>query len=94
VIGLPGEFVELNDGEIKVNGVVLDEPYIKEPCHCGTKQWSLGVDQYLVMGDNRNNSYDSTEFGPVERSAIMGEAFIEYWPPENWRVFIHPDYQR
>jgi signal peptidase I len=90
VIGLPGELVEIRDGEVYINGQRLDEPYIKEPCtrQCRDRQWQLADDEYFVMGDNRNVSNDSRAFGPIKHSAIIGEALFRYWPL-NAIGFIH-----
>lgn len=89
VIGLPGESVTIQDTQVYVNGVELDEPYIKEPCslsNCKDERVELGPNDYFVMGDNRNNSNDSRRFGPVHRDAIIGEALIRYWPPPDWGI--------
>lgn len=90
VIGLPGETVEIKDREVYINGVKLDEPYIKEPCtrYCRDRQWVLASDEYFVMGDNRNVSNDSRAFGAIKHSAIIGEALFRYWPL-NAIGFIH-----
>jgi signal peptidase I len=88
VIGLPGEHVEIRDGDVYVNGVMLDEPYINEQTfNCTTYcDIQLGPDQYFVMGDNRNRSTDSRAFGPVNRHFIVGEALLRYWPPQDWGI--------
>jgi signal peptidase I len=89
VIGLPGETVEFRDQQVYINGVELDEPYIKEPCsqfRCPDKVITLGSDEYFVMGDNRNNSRDSRSFGSVLREEIIGEALIRYWPITDWGI--------
>jgi len=89
VIGLPGETVEIRDTQVYVNGVELNEPYINEPClptRCTDEAWELGPDEYFMMGDNRNHSSDSRVFGPVNRSSIIGEAVIRYWPPSDWGI--------
>lgn len=96
IIGLPGEHVQMNDGYIYINGKALTEPYIQEHCNkstCDDREWFLEADQYLVLGDNRNNSLDSTRFGPVDRSLIVGHAVIQVWPPDEWQIFQHPDYE-
>jgi len=82
VVGLPGETVEIKEREVYINGVKLNEPYIKEPCtrYCRDRQWILADDEYFVMGDNRNVSNDSRAFGPIKHSAIIGEALFRYWP--------------
>ncbi len=89
VIGLPGDTIEIRDTQVYVNGDLLDEPYINEPCdagHCPNRLWELGADQYFVMGDNRNHSSDSRSFGPVPRENLVGEALVRYWPPEVWSL--------
>ncbi|MDX2075301.1 MAG: signal peptidase I [bacterium] len=90
VVGMPGELVEIRDKEVYINGVKLDEPYIKEPCtrSCRDNSWQLGADEYFLMGDNRNVSNDSRKFGPVKHSAVIGEALFRYWPL-NAIGFIH-----
>lgn len=84
-IGLPGETVEIRESKIYINGVALDEVYINEPCTtCQDNTWVLGPEEYFVMGDNRNHSRDSRVFGPIRRANIIGEAFLRYWPPQDW----------
>ncbi len=85
VIGLPGETVEIHDGQVFVNGVEIDEPYINaSPRYRGS--WTLGPTEYFVLGDNRNNSRDSHVFGPVDREEIIGRAWVIYWPPQDWGI--------
>lgn len=80
VIGLPGDKVEVKNGEVLVNGTVLEENYTaEEPSY----QWGPEVvpdDSYLVLGDNRNNSYDSHYWGFVPRRNIIGRAVVRFWP--------------
>ncbi|NJN59551.1 MAG: signal peptidase I, partial [Leptolyngbyaceae cyanobacterium SL_5_9] len=81
VIGLPGETLEVQGGRVYVNGQPLRENYIAaEPEY----QWGPEVvpeDSYLVLGDNRNNSYDSHFWGYVPRENIIGRAAVRFWPP-------------
>jgi len=89
VIGLPGDTVEIRDTFVYVNGKELNETYINEPCSvntCRNSSWTLGSDQFFMMGDNRNHSSDSRFFGPVERHFIVGKALIRYWPPQDWGI--------
>ncbi|MBI5670805.1 MAG: signal peptidase I [Chloroflexi bacterium] len=89
LIGLPGETVQFLNGAVSINGVKLEEPYIKEPCEpgmCPDRVWQLGPDEYFFMGDNRNHSHDSRAFGPVHRQQIIGRAVLRYWPPEVWGI--------
>jgi len=94
VIGLPGEHIEIRDHQVYVNGVLLDEPYIKEPCTalCSNNEWVLGKDEYFVMGDNRNNSRDSRRFGPVPITHIVGRVVFRYWPFDRFGPISHQDY--
>ncbi len=89
VIGIPGDVVEIIDSLVYVNGVQLDEPYIKEPCtaHCGDNRWELGPNEYFMMGDNRNHSNDSRSFGVVPSDHIIGEVVLRFWPPQDFRLF-------
>lgn len=84
VIGVPGDTVELRDGEVLLNGVELDEPYlapgsITEPDRAGT-QWRLGPDEYFLLGDNRAKSSDSRVFGTFPGSMILARPLFRYWP--------------
>jgi len=82
-IGLPGETVTIENQQVLVDGEPLDEPYIRAaPLYTGT--WTLGPEEYFVLGDNRNNSHDSHTFGPIERESLVGKATLIYWPPEDW----------
>jgi len=69
IIGLPNEKVEIKDGRVFVNGQLLIEPYVNQPTN-GTVSTILGDNQFFVMGDNRKNSSDSRNFGPVSRNDI------------------------
>lgn len=83
VIALPHEAIEIRDTQIYINGHLLEEPYLLEACtpqHCSNGFWQLGEDEYFLLGDNRNQSYDSRSFGAVSRKLILGEALLTYWP--------------
>ncbi|MAS33153.1 MAG: signal peptidase I [Anaerolineaceae bacterium] len=91
VIGLPGDAIEIRNTIVYVNGQPLEEPYINEAClprECPdtAEPLLLGPDEYFVMGDNRNNSSDSRDFGPVKRQFLVGEVLVRYWPPESWGI--------
>ena len=85
VIGLPGETVQIQDGNIYINGKVLKESYgyeeIRNPGSAST-ELTLGADEYFVLGDNRNNSSDSREpsVGMIARDEIIGRALLRIWP--------------
>lgn len=75
VIGLPGETVEIKNNKIYINDEELDESYIKEPMTgMKDKKWKLGDDEYFICGDNRNDSLDSRDVGPVHKDDIFGKA--------------------
>jgi signal peptidase I len=81
VIGLPGETVAVKGGKVLINGKPLDEPYITEPPMYDTKPTKLDSDEYWMLGDNRNNSSDSSEWGPLQRHAFSGRAmWLEAFP--------------
>ena len=89
VIGLPGDNVRITEGSVYVNGNPLEEPYIAaRPRYNGT--WDIPDDQLFVLGDNRNNSSDSHNFGPIPEENVIGEAFFIYWPPTNWGLISNP----
>jgi signal peptidase I len=80
VIGLPGETVAIRNGVVTVNGVALDERYIKAPAAYVMNPRLVSPNEYFVLGDNRNNSSDSHLFGAVPADHIVGKAWISYWP--------------
>jgi len=83
VIGLPGDEVVIANQQVRVNGEVLDEPYIAEPPdYKGT--WIVPEGSLFVLGDNRNNSSDSHNWGPVSLDYVVGKALVVYWPPDQW----------
>lgn len=91
VIGLPGETVRLRDGQVFINGQLLQEDYIDRYCTLGTcrdTEWELGAEEYFVLGDNRVNSHDSHNFGPIHRDQIIGRVVLRYWPVETLRAFL------
>lgn len=90
VIGLPGDVVKIGDGIVRVNGQVITEPYIAElPGYTGT--WKVPAGELFVLGDNRNHSSDSHDWGFVEQEWVVGRAIIVYWPLDRIRVLLSPD---
>ena len=95
IIGMPGDVVALRDGSVYANGKRLSEPYMRtvdgapEPTQpfANGLPWSLQrpsrvpAGMCFMMGDNRTDSGDSRQFGPVARSQLIGHAFWRYWPP-------------
>ncbi len=89
VIGLPGDAVLIEDGQVIVNGQRLDEPYINAPPKYNGA-WQISDDQLFVLGDNRNNSSDSHSWGPVPMEYVVGKAVFVYWPVASIGVIEHP----
>jgi signal peptidase I len=90
VIGLPGDTVDIGNGILRVNGQTITEPYIAElPGYTGT--WKVPEGELFVLGDNRNHSSDSHDWGFVEQEWVVGKAIIIYWPLDRIRVLLSPD---
>ena len=82
VLALPGDEVEIRYGAVFVNGVRLIEPYL-EPAfrdHDSLRRCRVPADHYFVLGDHRNSSNDSRNWGFVPRELIYGKAVFRYWP--------------
>jgi signal peptidase I len=88
IVGLPGEEVEIFDGQVHINGEALEEPYVTSWGGRPSRQ-KLGQGEYFVLGDNRPNSDDSRSWGGLERDNIVGKAWLAYWPPEDWGLVPH-----
>ena len=85
VIGLPGDTVNISNGVVQVNGQTLTEPYIAAlPRYTGT--WMVPEGELFVLGDNRNLSSDSHEWGFVKQEWVVGKAVLVYWPLDRIRV--------
>ena len=93
VIGLPGETVEIKDEKVFIDGIPLEEDeYIMAPPNYTMLATEVPEDEYLVLGDNRNNSTDSSKGWTVPRDNIIGKAWFIYWPPSKWGVVKHYSY--
>ncbi|HRY13103.1 MAG TPA: signal peptidase I [Syntrophomonadaceae bacterium] len=87
VIGLPGETVEMKDGKVYINGRALQEPYVAEPLEYDYGPVVVPEGALLVLGDNRNNSYDSHEWNAwLTKDRLMGKAIAIYWPFDHFRL--------
>jgi signal peptidase I len=88
IIGIPGDTVAIQDGVLTVNGAVVDEPYINAPpAYNGT--WQVPEGNLFVLGDNRNDSRDSHQWGLLPMQNVIGRSVLIYWPPEEWQVIRH-----
>lgn len=88
IVALPGDKLEVKEGQLYVNGQRVQEAYIN-----GAPQGSYGpltvpTDSVFVMGDNRNNSEDSRSFGALKKTHIVGQAILIYWPPQRIRLLL------
>ena len=94
IIGLPGETVQIADGEIYINGEVVRETYGREVIQdpgMAAEPIELGEDEYFVLGDNRNASSDSREpsVGVIHKDDIVGRAWIRIWPLSRAGILKH-----
>ena len=81
VVAVPGDRVDFDEGALVVNGVQAQEGAFSEGC--GT--WSLGDDEWFLLGDAMDVSMDSRALGPVPRRAIEARAWLVCWPTGSWR---------
>ena len=94
IIGLPGETIRVQDGEIYVDGEILEESYGREVMRSSgiaEDPIVLGEDEYFVLGDNRNDSMDSRDpsVGLIKRDHIIGRAWMRVWPLNEIGVLKH-----
>ena len=88
IIGLPGDEISVRQGSVYVNGIPLDEPYISAaPLYDG--EWTVEQGRYFVLGDNRNNSSDSQNWGSLDSDNIIGKAVVVYWPINDLGIIPH-----
>jgi signal peptidase I len=93
IIGLPGETVEVKGGWVYINGQPLPEDYLHDRPDYVWGPELVPDGQYLVLGDNRNNSYDSHHWGFVPHDKVIGRAVVRFWPPQRIGGMGEPDYE-
>jgi signal peptidase I len=81
VVALPGQLVEVREGRVRVDGQPLSEPYLAEAPRYTWGPERVPEDMLFVMGDNRNQSSDSHDWGFLPRSHVRGRAWLRFWPP-------------
>lgn len=91
VIGLPGDTVSVQNGVVRVNNELLNEPYIAQPPRY-TGSWVVPAGHLFVLGDNRNDSSDSHSWGMLPFENIVGKAVLIYWPFQNLQLIDHYDF--
>jgi signal peptidase I len=89
VIALPGEWIEIKYGQVYVDDVLLEEPYI-DSTNSDYPRTQVPENSYFVMGDNREHSSDSRSWGMLPRENIIGKAWLCYWPLSDWHLL--PEY--
>ena len=94
IIGLPGETVQIVDGEIYINGELLEESYgreVMQDAGLAAEPITLGDDEYFVLGDNRNYSSDSRDpsVALIHRKEIIGRAWLRIWPLDSFGILKH-----
>ncbi len=82
VIALPGETIQVKNGGVYINDVLLSEPYLNIETRGQFGPLIVPPDHVFVMGDNRGASNDSRSFGPVHVDQVVGRAWVSYWPIE------------
>jgi len=96
VVGLPGENIKLVEGEVYINDIKLNEYYLPPDFVTSERsflrenvEYLIPENYYFVMGDNRDGSSDSREWGPINKSSIVGRAIFRYWPPGKIGLIKH-----
>lgn len=96
VIGLPGDRIAVHDKGVYVNGALITELYIASPPQyvypTTGGEITVAPGNIFVLGDNRNNSSDSSRFGQVSLDNIIGKAIVSYWPRDNFGFIPHERY--
>jgi len=89
IIGLPGEEVVVNDTDVRVDGESIDEIYLEDFDFEGQYIFELDDDEYFVMGDNRSQSFDSRNWGPLGDNLVVGLVRLRFWPPAAFGPFAY-----
>ena len=100
VIGVGGDTIDIHDGSVFVNGIQLVEPYLyavdgqAQPTETLNEidHWVIPEGQLFLMGDHRQNSTDSRAGGPVDVSAVIGRAWLRYWPLDAFSILQTPSH--
>jgi len=88
LVGLEGDLIEIrNDGYLYRDRERISEPYIKEKPVYTVEPVKIGPGEVYVLGDNRNNSADSSVWGPVPVETIRTKIFMRYWPIKRFKIF-------
>ena len=88
ILGLEGDEINITNGQVFVNGQLLEESYIAEAPRYSSS-WRVPQDSLFVLGDNRNHSSDSHDWEYVPMENVIGKALVVYWPPPAWGLIAH-----
>ncbi len=92
IIGMPGETIAIRNGQVFINGKALPpETYTTNRTRDDFPPFTLGEDEYFVMGDNRGGSSDSRSWGPLQGRFIIGKAWLVYFPFDKFGLVPHVD---
>ena len=99
IIGLPGETVKIANGNVYINNKQLNEPYLAIGQQTTAPEGStapytvtLGANQFFMMGDNRDHSSDSRDWGVLDRNLIIGRAALVLYPTQDFHDVVTPSY--
>jgi signal peptidase I len=87
VVAVGGDTVEVRDGTVRVNGEIVDEPWIAAPPAYRMDPVRVPEGQLFVLGDNRNESFDSHAWGFLDQDRLLARVFACYWPLDHLRRF-------
>jgi len=100
VIGLPGETVTIKDGQVYINDQLIQEKFLdglEQTLIYASKSkeltQKLGTNEYFVLGDNRDNSSDSREWGVLPKQNIIGKVFLVVYPFDDAHWLSRPAFQ-
>lgn len=82
VIGVPGDVIRISNNQLYINGELREEPYVKNgwKLNTGDTEYTVPKNEYFVMGDNRDKSSDSREWGTIKKKDIIAKAIFKYYP--------------
>ncbi|HEX3947178.1 MAG TPA: signal peptidase I, partial [Acidimicrobiales bacterium] len=90
VIGLPGDTISAQGGQVYIDGKLLPEPWLPKVSSTYTSNFGplkVPTNEYFMMGDNRVDSCDSRYWGPIERTTIVGKVVLRIWPISQVKFF-------